>query len=633
MILGTAGHVDHGKTTLVRALTGIDTDRLAEEKRRGITIDLGFAPLMLPDGTVVGVVDVPGHEAFVRNMLAGATGADLALLVVAADEGVMPQTREHLAILTLLGIRGGVVALTKSDLVDAEWLELVEDDVRTVIADSPLADAEIVATSVTSGAGIEELRAALATAVRALPERAADDDLFRLPVDRAFSVRGTGTVVTGTVWSGRITPDAMVRLLPGTETARVRGVESHGRHADAALPGTRTAIALTGVETSQVGRGTVLVGDRAWSATRTLLARVTLLQTAPRALGPRTRVRFHLGTHEVGARVVSVGGALVPGTTKQARVALDEPIVARAGDRFVLRSASPLVTIGGGVVDDPQPPQRRAKPWSVPAASPPERLERLLDAAGSQGIAVVTLPVRLGAHPVAVSQLLADAGASGRRVGDRFYSASALRELGARLLKLVNDAHTSSPLEPGVSMQSVRARLAVDATLAEAVLRDAVAAGELEVSGGLVLHRGWRPTLSAEQSRRQDDLLRALGQSGREPPSVGELRQTFGPDTLALLRNLERRSDVVQVEPDRYYSRGVVEEMALALCKGLRAGVEYGPGEMREILGLSRKYLIPFLEFCDRHGVTERRPAGRVLSTAGGEGPGHRLLDTPLAAP
>src|SRR5512138_3241943 len=251
MILGTAGHIDHGKTALVHALTGVDTDRLPEEKRRGITIELGFAPLRLADGTIVGVVDVPGHEGFVRTMLAGATGVDLALLVVAADEGVMPQTREHLAILQLLGVTRGIVALTKCDLVDDEWRELVVEDLRALLADTPLAGAPIVPTSSTTGEGTAELRAAIAEAARDVPARAADD-LFRMPVDRAFTIKGTGTVVTGTVWSGRLTRDATVRVLPADRSVRVRGIQTHGDQVEIAEPGHRTAIALAGIDVADV---------------------------------------------------------------------------------------------------------------------------------------------------------------------------------------------------------------------------------------------------------------------------------------------------------------------------------------------------------------------------------------------
>lgn len=303
MILGTAGHIDHGKTALVRALTGVDTDRLPEEQRRGITIELGFAPLVLPGVGTIGVVDVPGHEAFVRTMLAGASGIDLALLVVAADEGVMPQTREHLAILGLLGIPTGVVALTKVDLVDADWLALVRDDVAAAVAGSPLEQAAQVPVSVVTGVGLDELRRAIAAAAASAPHRPVDD-LFRLPVDRAFTVRGTGTVVTGTVWSGQLRKDDTVRILPGGHRARVRGLQTHGRSVDVAEPGSRLAVNLGGVDVADVLRGSTLVTDGAWEPVDVVRADVAFLGgvTIP---GPRSRVQLHLGTRDVAARVVA----------------------------------------------------------------------------------------------------------------------------------------------------------------------------------------------------------------------------------------------------------------------------------------------------------------------------------------
>jgi selenocysteine-specific elongation factor len=614
MILGTAGHVDHGKTALVKALTGVDTDRLAEEKRRGITIDLGFAPLTLDDGTVLGVVDVPGHEAFVRNMLAGATGVDLALLVVAADEGVMPQTREHLAILDLLGLRAGVIALTKCDLAEPDWLELVREDVRALVAHTPLAAAPVVPTSVVTGEGLDALRRAIADAACALPARDASD-LFRLPVDRAFSVRGTGTVVTGTVWSGQLARDATVRLLPGARTARVRGIESHGAAVAQALPGTRAAIALAGVEVGELHRGTTLVADAGWTASRALLAEVALLDDAPRPLGPRTAVRFHLGTMEVGARIVTAGGALAPGERKQARVVLDEPVVARAGDRFVLRSASPLTTIGGGVVNDPAPPHRRARPWPASALTPAARLPHVLAAAGVHGVEVATLAVRLGARPSEVDAIARDAVEHAARVADRLVAARALGELRARALALVEEHHARAPLEPGAPLQSVRARLAAPAAMVDHVVDELVRTGALEVSGALVMRRGWTPALTPAHRATRDALAAALRGAAREPPSVAELEARFGDATPALLRLLEREGAIVQVEADRFYDAGVLTSMLDALRAAMAAGREYGPAELRDVLGLSRKYLIPFLEHCDRIGVTVRRGAGRVVNS------------------
>ena len=407
VIVGTAGHIDHGKTALVRALTGVDTDRLPEEKRRGITIELGFAPLVLDGAGVAGVVDVPGHEAFVRTMLAGATGVDVALLVVAADEGVMPQTREHLAILDLLGVRAGVVALTKCDLVDEEWRELVVDDVRATLADTALAEAPIVATSATRGTGLPELRAALAAALRALPGRDAAD-LFRMPVDRAFTVKGTGTVVTGTVWSGTLDRDAHAVLLPQGRAVRVRALQSHGAAVPGVGPGTRAAVALAGIDVGEAPRGAVLVADARWTASAVLRADVRLLADAPAPLGPRTRVLLHLGTQEVAARLVAEGGALAPGGRAAVRVVTEAPVVARAGDRLVLRSLSPLTTIGGGVVTDPAPPRARVRPWAGVAHDPAARLALALDEAGLSGVPERSLAVRLGALAFPADGLVAD---------------------------------------------------------------------------------------------------------------------------------------------------------------------------------------------------------------------------------
>ena len=608
MILGTAGHIDHGKTTLVRALTGVDTDRLPEEKRRGITIELGFAPLRIEGVGTIGVVDVPGHEGFVRTMLAGATGVDLALLVVAADEGVMPQTREHLAILRLLGVARGVVALTKCDLVDDEWRELVVEDLRALLADTPLADAPIVPTSATTGEGIPELRSAIAAAAREVPARAADD-LFRMPVDRAFTIKGTGTVVTGTVWSGRLTRDATVRVLPADRAVRVRGLQTHGDQVQAAEPGHRTAIALAGVEVSDVPRGSFLVTDPSWRASTTLRADVVLLADAPRSLGARTAVRFHIGTADVGARVVTGDGALAPGERKLARVILDEPVVLRAGDRFVLRVASPAATIGGGVVVDPYA-LRRARPWSSEATvAPATRLAVALREAGEAGLEVATLPVRLGVPPREVSNLLNLAEVL--TIGGRVFAADVATSLEERLVRFVADAHRARPLEIGVSLQEVRSRLGAPAELIDAVLASAAARGSIESSGGVVRAAGWTPRLTDAQHRALTEIEETIRVAGNEPPGVAELVPRFGTEVADLLRLLEREGRVVAVEPDRYYAAASVDALVERLRANMVAGREYAPAELRDLLGFSRKFLIPFLEYCDRRGFTARGATGR----------------------
>ena len=613
MILGTAGHVDHGKTALVKALTGVDTDRLEEEKRRGITIDLGFAPLRLDNGLTLGVVDVPGHEAFVRNMVAGATGIDLALLVVAADEGIMPQTREHLNILRLLGVRGGVVALSKRDLVDADWLELVREDLEEALKDSPLESAAVVPTSAVSGDGVAQLRDAIARVAQARPARDAED-LFRMPIDRAFSLKGTGTVVTGTVWSGSLTRDGIARVMPLGKSVRVRGLESHGAPIVAATTGMRAAVALAGVDVSELRRGQVLVADESWAPTTVVLAHVELLATARHAIGPRTQLRFHLGTADVGARVVAAGGALRPGSSGPARIVLEEPVVARAGDRFVLRGETPLVTVGGGCIDDPTPQGRRARPWQQTAGSVEDRLDRHLSDAGIRGVAVASLPVRLGARPTTAAELASPGASLGvRRIGDRVYSAQAVERAREALLGLVDDHHRRTPLDPGAPLQSIRARVGAPPELVDLLVREAVASGELQVDGSLIARRGWLPRLTERQVRLRGDLLGSLQRAAGEPPSVPELEASHGPDVVPLLRLMEREREVVAVEADRWFARAALDDMIARLRTGMVPGREHSPAELRDILGSSRKYLIPFLEYCDRHHITERRSSGRVL--------------------
>jgi len=613
MIVGTAGHIDHGKTALVRALTGVDTDRLPEEKRRGITIDLGFAPLALPNVGVAGVVDVPGHEAFVRTMLAGATGIDLALLVIAADEGVMPQTREHVAILGLLGIRGGVVALTKSDLVEDDWLDLVRLDVADLLAGTAMADAPMVATSVITGAGLPELRDALATAAADVAPRR-DDDVFRMPIDRVFTIRGTGTVVTGTVWSGSVARDEVLRIMPDDRTVRVRGLQAHGAAIDRAKPGTRLAIALAGVDHDALTRGAVLVSDGGWHPSRVLRADVTLLGNTVASLSPRAAVRFHLGTTEVGARVVTPGGPLSAGETKPARIVLDAPVVARAGDRFVIRGGSPVSTLGGGIVVDPHPVHRRARPWTARHDSLDARLSLALREAGGEGLGVAELSVRLGASPSDVAACLARDPDDVLRIGTRIFDRAYRDELVASLDEAVNRHHQRNPLDAGILLQTIRARITGRPELLDDAVRTAVAGGQIEIiENGLVRRTGWKPTLSNDQTDLKATLAGALRTAGAEPPSLGELSAAHGPSVVPIVRMLEREGTVVSVESDRYYDAGALTTLVDRLRNGMLAGREYTPSELRDVIGLSRKYLIPFLEYCDRRGITERRSTGRVL--------------------
>jgi len=609
MIIGTAGHIDHGKTSLVKALTGVDTDRLPEEKRRGITIELGFAPIVLPGVGTVGIVDVPGHEAFVRTMVAGATGIDAALLVVAADEGVMPQTREHLSILGLLGTRTGVVAITKSDLVDADWLALVVADVAEALRGTPLEDATVVPTSVTTGAGLDELRQALGAIIAAIPARDSGDT-FRMPIDRAFSVRGTGTVVTGTVWQGTVKVGDSLVAQPSGKNVRVRGVQAHGTDVDQSLPGTRAAVAITGVDVADVARGAWLSGDAHWPVTKLLRAEVSLLDDAHHAIGPREWIRLHLGTADVGARLVASGGAVQPGERRAVRIVLQEPVLARAGDRFVVRLASPPATIGGGVVVDPLPPRRRASVWTR-LAGHEETLGRILQEASGEGVDRSLVAARSGIPAEQLRELLTrpDVAAA---IGSRFYHPAVVQAAQQAIEMLVAEGHRVDPLGDGQSIAILPDLLPFAVELVDKAVADLAGAGRIERRGAVLTTPGWQPVMDAGDAAFRARILADVRAGGAEPPDVAALTDLHHRDPVPILRILERERLVVGVESGRFYAAEEVERLVTRLRDGMTESREYSPSELREVLGLSRKYLIPFLEFCDRKRITERRVTGRV---------------------
>jgi len=613
VILGTAGHIDHGKTALVRALTGVDTDRLPEEKRRGITIELGFAPLDLEGLGTLGVVDVPGHEAFVRTMLAGAAGIDLALLVVAADEGVMPQTREHLAILGLLGIRGGVVALTKCDLVDAELLALAADDVAALLDGSCLQGAAIVPVSSVTGQGLDALRAALRDVAVLVPARDAGD-AFRMPVDRVFTVKGTGTVVTGTAWSGRITRDDTLRAWPGNATSRVRGVESHGHAVAEGAAGQRLAIAVSALDRDALSRGAVLVNAAdPWVASDRMRADVALLDDVGIALSARTHVRLHLGTSEVGARVVARGGRVSAGAAVPVRLVFDAPLIARGGDRFVLRTASPLATIGGGVITDPAPPFRRVPPFERASADLSTRLAWMVAEAGAHGLPTSSLALRLGVRSSELDSVIVAVGTSVATVGTLLVDRARLQAAEQALLSAVDAAHAARPLDRGTPLQPLRGRLGVGEGLAEWVVDDAVRRNVLTVSDGLVARAGWTPRYTAEDRTALAAIETMLERAGREPPTLEEIAKVAGPRAPALIRLLEREGRAVAVGEQRFLSPTAWGDVLRTLRDRTQEQRSYTPGEIREIFGVSRKFSIPLIEGCDRVGVSSRVGDGRVF--------------------
>ena len=598
MILGTAGHIDHGKTALVRALTGVDTDRLPEEKARGITIELGFAPLRLGGGLTIGVVDVPGHEAFVRTMLTGASGIDIALLVVAADEGVMAQTSEHAAILDLLGVERAVVALSKSDLVDRDWLALVEDDVRTLLAPSRFAAAPIIPVSAKTGEGVEQLRLAIADLAQTVRERG-NDDLFRMPVDRAFTLRGTGTVVTGTVWSGALQRGEALLLPPG-RTVRVRDLQSHDSPVPLVNRGMRAAVALADVAPRDIERGAVLITSRDWEPTRTLRATLTLLKDAPHP-GPRSRVRFHLGAADVGARIVRLSDAMV-------RVHLETDVVCRSGDRFVVRGGAALTTLGGGTVVDPYS-RRRARALESPGEGAAGLLDALLREAGDDGLSLVSLPVRLGTPPARVQEVL-DQKPRAVSAGS-VYSIESRDAAVRRLLAAVDDRHARQRLAPGLTREEARTATRVPDDLFELVLADAASRGEIEAERSWIRRPGWAPRLDERQESLARDILTAL-EAAQEPTAETAAAAQFGPDAVPVLRQLEREGKVVRLG-ETLAAADAVGALVGRLRESMSPGQPYTPAQLRDALGVSRRVLIPLLESCDRVRITERRGSERVL--------------------
>ncbi len=611
-VVGTAGHIDHGKTALVKALTGVDTDRWEEEKRRGITIDLGFAPLPLPGGIQASVVDVPGHEGFVKNMLAGATGIDVALLIIAADEGIMPQTEEHLAIVELLGVRRGIPVLTKRDLVDDEWLALVRTEVAERLSHSRVRWHAPMAASALTREGLEDLKKALVEVVEDIAERPTDD-FFRLPIDRVFALAGAGTVVTGSTWSGTVAAGASVRLLPLDRDVRVRSIQVHSHDTDQAAPGRRTALALVGVAKEEIDRGHVAVTGTGWAATSTLDVALELLPTAKKPLAVRTRIRVHLGTAEVLGRVAQVR-AIAPGETSVARLLLERPLVARGGDRFVIRSFSPVTTIGGGVVLDPFPPKRPrvSERGLTTNQRPAERLGRFVEEAGLAGLRVGDIAVRVGVRASDVPTTIAAAGKGILSVGDVLVARRAIAAEVERLAAVVAAHHDHHPLDAGLSLQALRAGVIAPAPVLDLLVEHGVKkqAWELAEGGAVVRAPGWRAQAGDAGGR----LAQRLAEARWQLPTVSELQREFSdPSVPALLAHLAREGSVERVDQERYALKQALEEFRRAVEETLRELGAATPAQFRDRLGLTRKYLIPLLEWADRRGITSRKGDTRVL--------------------
>jgi selenocysteine-specific elongation factor len=619
IVVGTAGHIDHGKTALVKALTGIDADRLEEEKRRGITIDLGFAHLQLSPSLKLGFVDVPGHERFVKNMLAGVGGIDLVLFVIAADESIKPQTREHFDICRLLGIRRGIIALTKADLVDREILDLVRLEVEELVAGSFLEAAPMVAVSSLTGAGLDQLREQLARQAAETPEKSATGH-FRLPIDRVFSMRGFGTVVTGTLISGSVTREREVEVFPSGRRLRVRGVQVHGAAADRATAGQRTALNLADIEPAELARGQVLSEPGRFEAVRLLDCRLDLLRSA-KPLKHRAPVHFHSGTAEIEAevRLLENRRALAPGSSAYVRIVLRESALLLPGDRFIIRMFSPVVTIGGGAVVDIGGRRYRdgediTAPLQVLAGAGLAERVALLVKEAPFGLSTAQLVSRTGL----LESDLATATRSPSLIvlsqpQPWYVDRSWFQAARARLIRTVREFHQNNPLLPGIAKPELRSRELAGSPL---FLLDALLARnqDLVVEGELVRLRSHQLVLREDEAQARAAIERAFEKAGLATPAVAEVLAQSGVEQArarTLLQILLRERRLVRVSEDLVFHHSALDNLRHMLAA--RKATRFTVTVFKDWTGISRKYAIPLLEYLDRERVTRREGEERLV--------------------
>ncbi|MCB2185842.1 MAG: selenocysteine-specific translation elongation factor [Deltaproteobacteria bacterium] len=628
IVLGTAGHIDHGKTTLVKALTGIDTDRLKEEKARGITIELGFAHLTLPSGQKVGIVDVPGHEKFVKNMVAGAAGIDLVALVIAADEGVMPQTREHLDICTLLGVQTGLVVLTKVDMVDEEWLELVTEDVAEYLEGTFLENSPIVPVSAVKRQGIPELLAELDRIIADLSEQPATGP-FRLPVDRVFTMKGFGTVITGTAVTGQVELGQEVMIYPRGLAAKVRGLQVHNEEVTVARRGQRTAVNLQGVDKELIDRGEVVAEPGSLVASLWLDLDLATLADMARPLKHRAPVRLHTGTKEVLGRVMLLDRDLLrPGEAALCQVRLEEPVAVMGGDRFVVRSYSPVHTIAGGRVLHPHPgrhkrnrPEIMAALASLQTGGPREKVAVHARLAGAKGLTQTDL-IRLTAlSRKELDTLTGDMLSKQELVrfdkeGGRLIAAPVQEELLAGVLALVEEHHQKNPLKSGIGREELKNRLGgeLEPKLFAHLLRKLEAEGKIALEKDLIRLTGHSVQLAGDEEALRQRLVQAYQEGGFTPPYFKDVTaKDDKKKARSVLGVLINEGVLVKVKEDLYFATEPLEEIKSRLVRHAEAHGKINAQEFKDLTGLSRKYLIPLLEYFDSIQLTMRVGDDRVL--------------------
>lgn len=629
MIIGTAGHIDHGKTVLIKALTGVDTDRLAEEKKRGISIELGFAEFKLPSGRIAGVVDVPGHEAFIKNMLAGATGFDVVLLVVAADDGVMPQTREHLAIVDMLDVKRGVIAITKADLVDPDMLALVEDEVKEVVAGTSLSDAPVISVSAISGKGLPELLNILDGVAEQVDMREIKG-LWRLPVDRVFTLKGVGTVVTGTLWSGSVKPEDQAVILPENTQVRVRSVQVHSKTVEKAMAGNRVAINIPNIDVEDIHRGDWLASPGFLKPTRMFNSDFLLLGEAGRPLRNWTRVRVHHGTAEAMARVVLLDrDALNPGERGPVEIRLEKPLVIKSEDRFIIRSYSPMLTIGGGRVLESHPKRRkRFDEQAVALLTAFEEQDyetaiRLMLETESCPVTAAELAERTEFDRDSLNTSLKDLVGQGSVIEIKggesllYLGSERYNDLATRVTNAVASHHQQFPLEPGISKESLKDRVLKVCHMKtfEIFLRDLVKDKLIVIEKNIVAspeHAGGGA--AAEKAMIVESVFKKAGVS---PPSLKEAEAELNmtaKDLQTVVGQLKKSGALYDVGGGMLFHITTLLQLQGDVREYLASHGQMTAAEFRDLIGTSRKYAIPLLEYLDRKGVTKREGDVRVLA-------------------
>jgi len=623
IILGTAGHIDHGKTSLIKAVTGTDTDRLKEEKERGITIELGFASLDLPNGQHVGIVDVPGHEKFVKNMVAGATGIDIVVMVIAADEGVMPQTREHMEICTLLGIKHGFVALTKIDMVDEEWLELAMEDVREFTAGTFLENTPIVPVSAVKEKGLQEFSRILETICNQVPERNLTS-LFRLPVDRVFTMKGFGTVITGSLISGRVQVGNTVMIYPSTITSKVRGIQVHNQSVNMAEAGQRTAINFQGLEKAAIKRGEMLALPGTLKPSFMVDLQLQYLASNKKPIKNRTRVRFHTGTSEIlGNLVLLDREELPPGEKAAVQLRLDEPVCLVKDDRFVIRSYSPVRTIGGGQVLNPIPPKhKRFKAdvvkglQSIAERSPEELTAYYIDQTGHTGAAFSDLVLMTNISEKSLEQQL-QALLSRKTVllvdrDSRIYMhTNSFQQLRQDLTGHLERYHKTNPLKAGMPKEELKSKLPPNLSpkLFNLLMNQMLKDGDISVVEDTVHLASHTVALGADQEDIRDKIIKTYKESGLQPPYFKELgKQLTAEPSRArdVLNLLVKEGRLVKVKEDLFFDADAVTRLKQRLVEFLTVSGEISTPQFKEMTAASRKYVIPLIEFFDAQNFTIR---------------------------